>query len=418
MLLEKALLALTVAAPFVACGGLAARWFAVSSTPSELFSRRVIGAGLVASLAGSVSVAAWLLAQGAPYNHEIVFGQWFEVGWYSVPIVLDVDFVSALYSLCSAAATLLTARFSREYLHREAGFHRFFLLVGLFAGGVQVLAFAGNFDLMFAGWETIGLCSVLMIGFFHYRQAPLRGALWTFATYRACDLGFILAIIGTHEFLGSTRLAALEESHTLSAPVAAALAGLFLLAAVGKSAQVPFSGWLPRALEGPTPSSALFYGAISIHAGLYLLLRVRPLLAVSFPVVAAAVVIGCATAVYATSVARVRSDAKGILAHAALAQTGLILVEIALGWTVLALVHLVCHASLRIYQYLRAPNALHDAHAMHLPDAHHPTRAPTSKCGKAWYFASLNHFRFDEWLERLVARPLSSLARKFAGVLR
>ena len=146
---------------------------------------------------------------------------------------------------------------------------------------------------------------------------------------------------------------------------------------MGKSAQLPFSGWLPRAMEGPTPSSALFYGAVSIHAGLFLLLRVWPVLEVSFVARTVGVLVGLATALYATAVVRVHTDAKGALAHATLAQVGLILAEICLGWTALALTHLVCHAFLRLGQYLKAPNTIHDSHRLghHARTAREPAGA-------------------------------------------
>jgi NADH:ubiquinone oxidoreductase subunit 5 (subunit L)/multisubunit Na+/H+ antiporter MnhA subunit len=314
-----------------------------------------------------------------------------------------VDGVSLSFSLLAATLTALVARFSRTYLHREAGFARFFILLGVFAAGAQLVAFAGALDVFFAGWELLGISSALFIGFFHERDEPVRSSVRAFTTYRLCDVGLLVATVTTHEVFGSTRFSVLAEAGTLPALESATLAALFLLAAMGKSAQLPFSGWLPRAMEGPTPSSALFYGAVSIHAGLYLMLRVSPLLAFTPVIAAIGVAVGILTALYATAVARVHTDAKGALAHATLAQTGLILAEISLGWTRIALAHLVTHALLRVYQYLRAPNMIHDVHQ----HGHAP------RLSEWVYAAAVHRLRLDEQIDRL-AHPVLRLAHLLA----
>jgi NADH:ubiquinone oxidoreductase subunit 5 (subunit L)/multisubunit Na+/H+ antiporter MnhA subunit len=257
----------------------------------------------------------------------------------------------------------------------------------------------------------IGISSALFIGFFHERDEPVRSSVRTFATYRLCDVGLLLAIVAIHELLGSTRLSALSNAPALSSLQVSAIAALLLLAAMGKSAQLPFSGWLPRAMEGPTPSSALFYGAVSIHAGLYLLLRVSPVLEAAPWVGAAGVVVGVLTALYASAVARTNTDAKGALAHATLAQIGLILAEISLGLTTLALVHLTCHAMLRAFQYLRAPNMIHDSHShghVHTSPGLLTRLAPA--LSQRVYASALHRWRLDERVDATVA-PVLALSR-------
>ena len=383
--------------------------------------KRWMGEGQVAWTLKSgliVSVIASLVASGcytglfgAPVRGDLDYGNWLEVGNYAVPAVLLVDGVALAFSLLAAALTALVARFSRTYLHKEAGFARFYVLLGLFAAGAQLVAFAGALDLFFAGWELIGISSALFIGFFHERDEPVRSSVRAFATYRLCDAGLLIAMVTTHELLGSTRFSALNNAGTLPALESAAIAALFLLSAMGKSAQLPFSGWLPRAMEGPTPSSALFYGAVSIHAGLYLMLRVSPVLDVAPVVAALGVLVGVGTALYAAAVARVHTDAKGALAHATLSQIGLILAEISLGLTTLALVHLVCHALLRAYQYLRAPNMIHDVH-QHGHVEHGPSVLARLSPALATrvYAAGVHRLRLDERIDRAVA-PVLALAR-------
>jgi len=378
--------------------------------PTEQTVSRVVGVGLALSLLGAVA-AAGLYIGGHPAG-EIHVGDWVRIGDYAVPIVFLVDGVTVAFGVLSAVTSALAARFSRTYLHKEAGYLRFFVLLALFATGAQLISFAGAFDLLFAGWELVGVSSALLIGFFHERQEPVRSSLRAFATYRACDVAFFIAIVAIHELLGTTRLSVLSTSASLPEWERALVAGLLLVAAFGKSAQLPFSSWLPRAMEGPTPSSALFYGAVSVHAGLYLLLRVWPLLDTVPVVEVIAAIVGVATAIYGGLVARVKTDAKGALAHATLAQTGLILAEIALGFSTVALVHIVGHALLRLWQYLRAPNTLHDAH--HRGHAHHDEAWWQRLLPAPWstrvFAAAMQRLRLDERLDAVVA-PLFAVAR-------
>ncbi len=378
---------------------------------------RTITSALFASAAASlVAGACHVFVPGSRVPGNIEYGDWLAVGNYAVPIVALVDGIALAFSLLAAALTALVARFSRTYLHKEPGFARFFVLLGLFAAGAQLVAFAGALDVFFAGWELIGISSAMFIGFFHDRDEPVRSSVRAFATYRLCDVGLLIAMVTMHEVLGSTRFSALATAGTLPPLESATIAALFLLSAMGKSAQLPFSGWLPRAMEGPTPSSALFYGAVSIHAGLYLMLRVAPLLAEAPVVAGVGVLVGAGTALYAAAVARVHTDAKGALAHATLSQIGLILAEICLGLTTLALVHLVCHALLRAYQYLRAPNMLHDVHQ----HGHTEHRAMmfarvAPRLSARLYAASVHRWRLDERIDGLIA-PVLRLARALARI--
>ncbi len=393
--------ALALGFPLLARG----RWIGENSVS------RVITGALVLSAVASALASVLYVTSGDPVPATLEYGNWIEVGEYAVPVTLLVDPLALTFSMLSAVLTALVARFSRTYLHREAGFARFFVLLGLFATGAQLVAFAGALDLFFAGWELIGISSALFIGFFHERDEPVRSSVRAFATYRLCDAGLLIAMVATHETLGSTRFSALVDAGALPAVTSSVIAALFLLSAMGKSAQLPFSGWLPRAMEGPTPSSALFYGAVSIHAGLYLMLRVQPVTAVAPVVAGAGVLVGVCTALYAAGVARVQTDAKGALAHATLAQIGLILAEISLGLTRVALVHLVCHAMLRAFQYLRAPNVIHDVH-MHGHAHHGPTLLSRVAPGAAAriYAASVHRWRLDDRIDAAVS-PVLRLSR-------
>jgi NADH-quinone oxidoreductase subunit L len=389
-------LAVAILAPLCGVAAIGLRVLLADEPPSERETVRVIGAGLVISVGATLVVAgAFAGLWGPPVRGDVEFGDWLRISDFVIPAVLLVDGISVTIAIFAATLTALIARFSRTYLHKEPGF---------------------ALELFFAGWEIIGIASAFFIGFFHERGEPVRSAVRAFATYRLSDAGLLIATVTTFELLGSARFSAFEHSASLPPAESTIIALLFLLSAMGKSAQLPFSGWLPRAMEGPTPSSALFYGAVSIHAGLFLLLRVWPVVEVSLVARATGVVVGLSTAVYAAAVVRVHTDAKGTLAHATLAQVGLILAEICLGWTALALVHLVCHAFLRLGQYLKAPNTIHDSHRLGSHGALHAgwleRHAPA--VAARLYAASLHRLRLDDridWAFSPVLRLASALDR-------
>lgn len=379
--------------------------------PRERTVSLLVELGLAGSLLAGVCAAALRVGLfGEAVDATVDLGSWLALGSYRIPAVLLADWKGLAFSLLSASLTLVVARFSRTYMHREPGFHRFFVLLGGFATGAQLIALAGALDLLFAGWELVGIGSALFIGFFHEREEPLRSSLRAFATYRLCDAGFLCAVVTVHEVLGATTLGALDGATELPLWESTAIGLLFLVSVMGKAAQLPFSGWLPRAMEGPTPTSALFYGGISLHAGLFLMLRISPVIAASPIVQAAGAAVGIATAVYAAAVARTNPDAKGALAHATLAQVGLILAEISLGLSTLALVHLSGHALLRVWQYLRAPNAIHDAHRIGARVHDRAWGGDVPAVERRAYAAALHRLRLDDRIDAVV-QPFLAVAR-------
>jgi len=255
------------------------------------------------------------------------------------------------------------------------------------------------------------------VGYFHERRAPVVNALRVFAVYRVSDAAMFGAAVLLHHWAGSGSLSLLFSGHAgsefaLHGNQSATIALLLLGAVAGKSALLPFSGWLPRAMEGPTPSSAVYYGALSIHAGCLLLLRAEPLLAQSPTARAVAALLGAATALYATLTARVQSDVKSALAYAALTQVGIIIVEIALGLTALAFVHMLGHACFRLLQFLSAPNVLHDLHELenlvggHVgPADHGGPAAPSSRYSATLYLAALERGFVDALIDRGIVAP-------------
>jgi NAD(P)H-quinone oxidoreductase subunit 5 len=393
---------------------------------SKLGERAATRAGQAATVVGLLATIAILALMLATDRRHVAIrlGDWIAVSHYhfSVQFVFDrlsVPFVLLSFLLCGTIGA-----FASRYLHREPGFNRFFVLYAVFLVGMVVTGVAGTIETLFTGWELVGLSSALLVAFFQDRPAPSRNGLHVWAVYRVSDAALLLAAVVMHHLTGEGEFSRLfgvrpwpDEQAAVSPAQAVIVGGLLLIAAAGKSALIPFSGWLPRAMEGPTPSSAVFYGALSVHLGAFLLLRASPLLAASLWLSAAVVALGLATALFAYLAGSVQTDIKSTLSLAALSQVGLIFAEIGLGWYYLALVHLLGHACLRTLQLLRAPTLLHDYHLLeralgsHLPQARWPwDRLPRQRFRSWLYRFALERGYLDALLAAVVA-PFLRLLR-------
>jgi NADH-quinone oxidoreductase subunit L len=411
------MLVFVVLAPGVVFGLLGLLWM-VGYAPSERVISRITGVTFSLCIP-ALAVILWKVASPGGRPVIVTFGNWFAVHDYRFPLILMADRLSLPFLGLTIVLAGLIGQFSATYLHREPGFLRFFLLLHFFAFGSLLAFAAGSFDLLVAGWEMVGITSVLLIAFFQQRTPPVENALRVFAVYRACDIGLLVGVFAMHHWAGTSSFAA--GLPPLSGYRASVVCLLLLLAAAGKAAQVPFSGWLPRAMEGPTPSSAIFYGAISIHAGAYLLLRVQPMLAQSAMASVIVVALGLATAIHGTMSGRASADAKTSLAYASLTQVGVVFVEIGIGWKSIALAHILGHATVRTLQFLRAPSMLHDYHMMH--SAVGGDLSPTGKYleelfparVQLWLYRwSLDRGHLDTILDRFVIQRLMRLSRVFS----
>jgi len=370
--------------------------------PSERLVALVGRVMLVASLLGALAGVALRFVSG-PVDYRL--GDWYHAADESFPLVFLFDGLSASVSLLIAVLLLTTASFSRQYLHREPGFIRFFLLMLVFGAGMHLLVLAGSVELLFIG--------------------PVQAAIRVLVTYRLCDIGLLLCGVFLHQWLHTTvwvdsfRGAATESAGLSATAVALGL----VFAAMGKSAQFPVGGWLPRAMEGPTASSAVFYGSLSVHAGVYLLLRAAPLIEHSLAARIALVIVGTVTAVMAALSSQVSADAKSAVAYATASQVGLMFVACGLGFYTLATVHLIAHATLRYYQFLRTPSALQDALARRAALG----RTEQDEAAALWegvglrrrrfiYRLALERFAVETALDRWVTRPIMSLSRWLDGL--
>ena len=312
-------------------------------------------------LAGAVALLlTW--SKGLDEQTVLPYGDWLTLPSTKFSISLILDPLSLSYLMTSGFIAAVVGYFSARYLHRDPGFLRFFTLYLLFVTGLNATILAGNLVLLIVGWELVGLSSVLLVGFYHERQGPRDGSRVVFSAYRLGDIGIHGLTACLPVLIGSDQLFDLGKvAHRAEAPSLILICSLlFLLAAAAKSAQGPFAVWLPRAMEGPTPSSAIFYGALSVHLGAYLLLRTSPIWR-QVPIMPWLIMaLGGLTALYGASVGRTRADIKSMLAYASMAQVGLIFVEISLGWDHLAIWHMAGHAMVRTLQFLRSPSAIAD----------------------------------------------------------
>jgi NAD(P)H-quinone oxidoreductase subunit 5 len=355
--------------------------------------------------------------------HSLSYGAWTGTHAGGVALEFLVDRFSLAFAALSTAIAGVVSAFSNRYLHREPGYNRYFLLLAMFVTGMVLVALAGTVGVLFVGWELVGLSSALLVGFFHERPAPVSNALRVLTVYRISDAAMLSAAVLLRAVAGTDSLSLLFSGaggHPLvdvSGASAMTIALLLIIAVAAKSALLPFSGWLPRAMEGPTPSSAVYYGSLSIHAGCFLLLRAGPLLEQVPAARVLAGALGAATALFAAMTTRVQSDVKSSLAYAALTQVGLIVVEIALGWYTIAFVHLAGHACFRLLQFLSAPNVLHDLHGMEdaLGDRPAPAHgylhglAP-DRLRRGLFLIALERGFLDRILDRAVVHPFERAA--------
>ncbi|HEY1304798.1 MAG TPA: proton-conducting transporter membrane subunit [Vicinamibacterales bacterium] len=392
----------------------------------EQWTGRLAAGAMIISFA-AIATAFLLYATAGPGTVLVSYGYWSTAHEGGIAIEFLLDGMSLAFAALTAAIAGIVAAFSNRYLHREPGYNRYFVLFAMFVTGMLLVALAGNVEVLFAGWELVGLSSALLVAFFHERVAPVTNALRVFAVYRISDAAMLSAAVLLHHVAGSGSLSLLFGSQGanagtgLSEASATAIALLLVVAVAGKSALLPFSGWLPRAMEGPTPSSAVYYGSLSIHAGCFLLLRAAPLLEQSVPARLLAGAIGLSTAIFSSLVTRVQSDVKSSLAYAALTQVGIIVFEISLGLYTIAFLHLAGHACFRLLQFLSAPNVLHDLHG--LESAAGERMAPASSpfvmmisddMRRRLYLFALERGFLDATLDRLIVEPFHEITRWMA----
>ncbi len=335
------------------------------------------------------------------------------------------DNITAAFAFVGSALVFLVVLFSRTYMHRDEGFKRFFNTLLFFFTGYNLIIFSGNFETLFIGWEILGLCSFLLIAFYRDRYLPVKNGYKVLSFYRLSDISLIVVMWLSHhlwhknitfvEWLGADFLQD-DMMHHGQSNLLIFMALAIVFAATIKSAQFPFSTWLPRAMEGPTTSSAIFYGSLAVHIGVFLLLRTSPLWENSLLVKGIIIGIGILTSLIATTTARVQATVKTQIAYASITQIGLMFIEVALGFHTLALVHFAGNAFLRTYQLLVSPSVLgylvHDMFFNFVPKT---TTTDTRFMGKlktTVYVLALKEWNLDGILRRFLWSPFKWLGNQ------
>lgn len=334
-------------------------------------NRRIVaflGAGSIGlSAALSILIGIAFLSSpptGNAYTQHL--WTWMSAGGFQPEIAFYLDPVSLLMLLVVTFVSFLIHLYSAEYMRDDEGYARFFAYMNLFVASMLTLVLANNLLLLYLGWEGVGLCSFLLIGFWYQDPKNVRAAAKAFITTRFGDTAFAVGL-----FLLFTKLGTLdiqEMMHraatqwTVGSGIAIAAAALLLGGAVGKSAQLPLQTWLPDAMAGPTPTSALIHAATMVTAGVYLIARTHVLFILAPPVQFVVAVIGAATMLLAGFSALAQSDIKRVLAYSTISQIGYMFLALGLGAWSAGMFHFMTHAFFKALLFLAAGVVIHAVH--------------------------------------------------------
>ncbi len=297
------------------------------------------------AVAGALAAALFALARCPVAPVHVSFGSWFAFDGFSAAFSLLYDRIAAVMTATVTGTALLIHLYSAGYMRDDKSYSRYFCYLNLFVFFMLLIALADDLLLLFMGWEGVGFCSFALIGFWHEERKNVNAGVKAFITTRIGDLGYVAGLALVVASFGEASLTGLAAgAEVLSPGMAAAIGFCFLFAALGKSAQLPLSSWLPDAMAGPTPVSALIHAATMVTAGVYLLMRLDPLLAYAPSVGAAAACIGAATALYGASCALGQRDVKRILAYSTISQVGYMFLAAGSADVTGALFHLQTHA--------------------------------------------------------------------------
>jgi NADH-quinone oxidoreductase subunit L len=336
--------------------------------PAAKTAVSVIGVG---SVAAAFAGAAWLarVLYAHPPAEPLVFRSWswLPVGALQVDVALQLDQLSAVMILIVTGVGALIHLYSVGYMHEDEGYARYFAYLNLFVFFMLTLVLGANFPVMFVGWEGVGLCSYLLIGFWFTERINADAGLKAFIINRIGDFGFLVAmlLIFRHtQSLDFTTVFAKAPTVFATGDRAVTAIALFLFfGCVGKSAQIPLYTWLPDAMQGPTPVSALIHAATMVTAGVYLVARCNVLYALS-PVGSAVVAgIGALTALFAASIGLKQWDIKKVLAYSTISQLGYMFLGVGTGAYAAGIFHLATHAFFKALLFLGAGSVIHAMHA-------------------------------------------------------
>lgn len=389
----------------------------------NLISRTAFGFVGLNLLCISIFVIYWIYSGHPNLNlNEILV---YQTTGYEFLLDFYFDKISMVYLLVGSFLTFLVTIYSRYYLHRERGYKRFFNTVLFFYLGYNITVLSGNFETLFLGWEILGISSFLLISFYRERYLPVKNAIKVFSIYRIGDVGLLLVMWLSHHlwhenvsFMKLNNYELVHEHLQYHSVIGVFISSMILLSAAAKSAQFPFSSWLPRAMEGPTPSSAIFYGSLSVHIGVFLLLRTFPFWDYQYSVRVLIAFVGLITAILGGLTARVQSSVKSQIAYASLAQIGIIFIEVAAGFENLALIHFAGNAFLRTYQLLVSPSVvsylIKEQFYNFTPRKHSAENSLPNRLKYTIYLFSLKEWNLDWFMSEYIWMPIKRAGRKMS----
>lgn len=295
--------------------------------------------------------------------YDLTLFQWIPVRDIQANFSLHVDSLSLLMALIITGVGFLIHVYSVGYMEHEEDFARFFACLNLFVFAMLLLVLASNLLLLFVGWEGVGLVSYLLIGYYYTRPSAAKAATKAFVVNRIGDLGFLLGLLLMFTLFGTSEITEINERAPLEfavgAPILTVLTLLLFLGATGKSAQIPLHTWLPDAMEGPTPVSALIHAATMVTAGVYLVVRLHPLFLLAPDTLYVIGIIGAVTALFAALCAVGQTDLKRVLAYSTVSQIGYMFLACGVGAFYAAMFHLTMHAFIKATLFLSAGSVVH-----------------------------------------------------------
>jgi NADH-quinone oxidoreductase subunit L len=343
---------------------------------AAIIANAAVFASLVVAIGMAFGVSA--LPESAHGQFELQLWDWITIGDFRIEMTMLVDPLSAVMALVVTGVGLIIHLYSAAYMQLDDDhkpldarrYARFFTFMNFFILMMLTLVLANNYVMLYLGWEGVGLASYLLIGFWFYKPSAAEAAKKAFLVNRVGDFGMALAVMWMFYLFGKTAgsLAFTDVFQAVEGASPAAIAAitgvtlLLLLAATGKSAQLPLFVWLPDAMEGPSPVSALIHAATMVTAGVYMLARSHPLLELAPVTMQAIAWVGALTALMAASIALVQTDLKRILAYSTISQLGYMFLAVGMGAYTAAIFHLVTHAFFKALLFLTAGSVMHATH--------------------------------------------------------
>jgi NADH-quinone oxidoreductase subunit L len=314
----------------------------------------------VPALAGSFLASCAVFARVGGEAYTTTAFRWIVTGDFEAAVTAYVDPLTAVMLLVVTGVGFLIHLYSVGYMHDDPGYARFFAYLNLFVFSMTMLVLAGNFLLLYVFWEAVGLCSYLLIGFWYQRTSAADAGKKAFIVNRVGDFGFGLGVMWLWTALGTLDYAGVfKGAETLPEATATGIALLLFMGACGKSAQLPLHVWLPDAMEGPTPVSALIHAATMVTAGVYMVARSHVLFERSVLAPDVVTWVGVATALFAASVALVQTDIKRVLAYSTVSQLGYMFAAVGMGAYAAGIFHLLTHAFFKALLFLGAGSVIH-----------------------------------------------------------